>query len=194
MTKQEVYNNIQYNENLVRNYMRQIENLENQIADYTRRIAKLTNQRDDLQSELKKVEEEIRELSQLFKKFQKLQDDFNARQLRRKANLVKNFLVRPNVKFIGAYISGMEELLSGGEYRHAYNGVADAMEVVQKRKHTGQNHAGRLSEKIMAVLRDIDWTQQSINSCRAKIDATHLQISDVRGRISYWQQQLQYAT
>ncbi len=91
MTKQEVYNNIIYNENLVNQYARDLNCLRTRANALNSQISRLNFQNSQLQSKLKEAKSIISELEQLKSKFKSPQDEFFQRQAVRKSKLVRNF-------------------------------------------------------------------------------------------------------
>lgn len=138
MTKAEVQGNIRYNENLVTQYRNNISHLEAQI----------------------------RELERLRAKFQNLQSTFGNKQSRRKNKLASVFSSKANVKMLTTYASAMNGLLTGSEYKNAYNGLSSVQE--------------KINSQIRSLSREINQNNENLNY---RI-----------GRISYWKSQLQYAT
>ena len=126
MTKQEVQNNIRYNENLVNQYQREINSLNSQVRTLNSRISQLNSQIGSLNSRKQTLSNEIAELQRLKTKLQGLRDNFSARQSKRVSGFNRNTTQVLSVKFIASYISGMRDLLSGQEYRNTYNGLTTA--------------------------------------------------------------------
>ena len=94
-----IYRNIRYHENLIRSYKNTINELNGQIN----------------------------ELITLKGKLQSYQRDFSARESNRKNRLVNRFGSNMNFRFLSSYISGMRNLISGSEYRKAYNGISSGI-------------------------------------------------------------------
>ena len=127
MTKQEVRNNIKYNENLVNQYLNTISRLRKKVNDLNSQINQYNSQISQLNSNIKSKESQIDELNRLKSKYQKLQNDFANRQSKRVNTFNVNFSKNLNLKFIRSYISGMKSLLSGNDYKRAYNGLSSAI-------------------------------------------------------------------
>lgn len=138
MTKAQVNSNIRYNENLIRTYQRSVQSLNSQIE----------------------------ELNMLKRKIQGYQSEFSSRERNRKNKLSNNFSGRFNLKFVISYVKGMIGLLTGSEYRNAYNGLSEAIHRIDKQ----------------------------IDSLRREVNSYNGQISYRRKRIDYWKRQLRYAT
>lgn len=194
MTKQEVYSNIQYNENLIRQYTEQINRLHSQIADCNSQLSGYNGRKTQLYSALDQVKQQIRELEQLQKKIQTLQDKFSEKQNKRKSMLSKSYQNKPDVCFINSYISGMTELLSGTEYKNAYNGLVSAIESVKSRGSRACNEQDNITREIWQMEIYIENSNSRINSFRSDINHYNNQINYRRQRLNYWRQQLQYAT
>lgn len=75
MTKQEVRNNIKYNENLVNQYLNTISRLRKKVNDLNSKINQYNSQISQLNSNIKSKESQIDELNRLKSKYQKLQND-----------------------------------------------------------------------------------------------------------------------
>ena len=93
MTRAEINKNIKYNEDLVSSYQKKIR---------------------DLQAK-------INELIKLKSKYTALQNDFSSKQSKRRSRLNGNFSGNFNIKLINNYVTGMKNLLTGNEYKNAYN-------------------------------------------------------------------------
>ena len=132
MTKQEVMDKIRYNENLINQYNRDLNALHRQIDSLNGRINQLNNQLGQLNARRHKLQTELSELQALKSKFQKLQNDFASRQRKRVSGFNQNTIQLLSVRFILSYISGMKNLLSGAEYRSAYNGLSAAIDKINK--------------------------------------------------------------
>ena len=76
MTKQEVLNNIRYNEKLVNQYVNTISGLRSKINDRNTQINQYNAQIRQLRSQIKELKAQIDELNQLKSKYQKLQNAF----------------------------------------------------------------------------------------------------------------------
>lgn len=138
MTRAQVNSNIRYNENLIRSYQKSVQSLNSQIE----------------------------ELSALKRKIQGYQSEFSSRERNRKNRLSNNFSGKFNLKFVMSYVTGMISLLSGSEYRNAYNGLSEAIHRIDKQ----------------------------IAGLRREVNSYNGQISYRRQRIDYWKRQLRYAT
>ena len=185
MTRQEIYNNIRYNENLVNQYLNTINRLNSTISDLNSQISNCEYQISQLNSEIRNRQSQISELNQLRNKYQKLQTDFADRQSVRINSFNSNFSRNVNV--------GMRSLLSGNEYRNAYNGISAAI-------HTISNKIYAIESEIDNLNRSIISSQATINNCRRDIGIYQNQIAGEssklsyrRQRIVYWKNQLRYA-
>lgn len=138
MTKAEIQGKIWYHEGQVNIYRNNISNLEGKIY----------------------------ELERLRTKVRTLQATFENKQSLRKRKLSNIFSTKLNVKMISTYTTAMNDLLSGPEYRNAYNGLVSAQERINSQIRSIQN-------EIQANKNDLDYNS---------------------GRVSYWRNQLQYAT
>jgi DNA repair exonuclease SbcCD ATPase subunit len=138
MTVAEVQGHINYNENLVAQYRNIISQLETQL----------------------------RELESLRSKFQVLQNSFGNRQSNRKRKLSSVSSTKVNVKMIPIYVSAMNGLLTGSEYRSAYNGLSAAQE--------------RINSQINSIRREISDNIANLNASQSSV--------------YYWRDQLKYAT
>ncbi len=193
MTRQEIYNNIRYNENLVNQYLNTINRLNSTISDLNSQISNCEYQISQLNSEIRNRQSQISELNQLRNKYQKLQTDFADRQSVRINSFNSNFSRNVNVNFMSSYVIGMRSLLSGNEYRNAYNGISAAI-------HTISNKIYAIESEIDNLNRSIISSQATINNCRRDIGIYQNQIAGEssklsyrRQRIVYWKNQLRYA-
>ena len=141
MTKQDVRNNIRYNENLVNQYENTISRLRSKVKDQNAQINQYISQISQLKSQIKSLKSQIDELEQLKSKCQKMQNDFASRQTKRISKFNLNFSRKLNVGFISSYINGMRTLLSGNEYKRAYNSLTSAINTI--------------SDKIKSIQREI---------------------------------------
>lgn len=194
MTKQEVYNNIRYNENLVASYQSTLRRLKNNIDDADTKISRYNSQITELNSEIKNLRSQIEELNMLKSKYQKLQNDFSSRQAQRVKRFNLNFSENLGVKFILSYVNGMKELLSGNEYKKAYNGLTTAFEKISNKIKSIQKEIDNLDSGANSKRRKIDELRSNINSYKNQMSKTNSNISYSRQRIIYWKDQLKYAT
>ncbi len=194
MTKQEVQNNIRYNQNLVSQYEREISNLYGQINSQDSKIRQLDGQIGGLRARKQSIDGEYSELQRLRSKLQSLRDNFSVRQSKRVSGFNKNVGNIINVKFIKSYISGMRDLLSGQEYRNTYNGITSAIDKVNSQIQAKQREIESVQAQINSAQRNIDNARSLINSYQRSIEQRKGDISYRRQRIRYWEGQLQYAT
>ena len=130
MRKSEVYNNIRYNENLVNQYQNSINNYRSHINSLISQINSTNSSIKVLCDQKNKLYTQINELNYLKSKYQNLQSKFSQRQTSRINTLNGNFSRELNVQFIKSYVKGMSSLLGGNEYRNAYNGLTNAINVI----------------------------------------------------------------
>ena len=120
MTRTEIKNNILYNENLVVSY----------------------------QKSIREINSKINELNKLKSKYSSLQSSFSAKQRKRKNKFNSNFSGTFNVRLISSYISGMRNLLSGNEYKNAYNGLTTAIEKINNQIKKLQKQLNDYNDKL----------------------------------------------
>jgi len=194
MTKQEVQENIRYNENLVYQYQRDLNNLNSRLNSLNSRSNQLNGQISSLRLRKQTLEREVGELQRLKSKIQGLRDDFSSRQSKRVNNFNHSITQILSVRFITSYISGMRDLLSGQEYRNTYNGISTAYDRVSDKLQTKQRELESTIGQYNSAQNNIDSTRRDINSCRNQISQKNSDLSYRRRRIQYWEEQLQYAT
>ena len=192
MTKAEVQYNIKYNERLVVQYQNQINSLHQQIDNLRAQNRNMNARISDCASRINKLEGQIGDLNQLRNKYQTLQTDFSKRHADRVRLFNANFSRRFNVDFINAYIAGMKDLLSGSEYRKAYDGLTTARNIIQKKRDGLQKETDSLHWEIKNVQRIIAINDDSINAKYRQINSVSADLSYRRQRRSYWQNQLKY--
>ncbi|WP_027438587.1 DUF5082 family protein [Lachnospira multipara] len=134
MTKIDVQRNINYNQKLIAQYRGDNANLESQIH----------------------------ELECLRSKIKSLQDSFGTRQSARKTKLSTLVSSKLKVKTASIYATEMNKLLTGVEYRKAYNGLSYAQEKVNS----------------------------EISSIKARIDSNNEYIRSYNNKLDYWNEQL----
>lgn len=156
-------------------------------------INQLNSQISQLRTKVRNRESQIRELNQLKNKYQRLLNDFAKRQLQRKNKLSQNFSQKPNVKFMASYIKGMGALLSGNEYRNAYNGLNAAIIKISNTIKSIQREIDGLNRDIRLKENNISSKRRYINSYQEKIRRTDADLSYRRQRIRYWKNQMRYA-
>lgn len=115
MTKQEVYNNIAYNERLV--------------SDYRNKINYLNTQ--------------IEKLYALLRKYEKLQSELENRQRNRIHNLNKFCNMKISISLAKSYYESMKNLLNGLEYRNTINGLKQAQDKIAGQIRLLQNEVGQ---------------------------------------------------
>lgn len=194
MTKEEVKQNIRYNENLVNQYQRRLNSLNQQVNSLNSTVRQLNAQNNDLVSRKKKLEGELAELGQLKNKVQNLRDEFSSRQTRRMTGYNRNIGSIFTTNFFSSYINGMKSLLSGSEYRNAYNGLSSAVDKVVKKIKEKDREVDSVVKQINDVRRRIDNATLEIRSCRSQISQTESDLAYRRRRIQYWKDKLKYAT
>lgn len=132
-----IYRNIRYHENLIQSYKYTISELNGQID----------------------------ELITLKGKLQSYQQDFSTRESNRKNRLLNRFSSNMNFKFLSAYINGMRNLVSGSEYRKAYNGISSGI--------------ARVNTQISQLRGDVEDYNNKIRYSNKQI--------------SFWKRQIKYA-
>lgn len=194
MTKEEVKQNIRYNENLVNQYQRKLNSLNQQLNSLNATVRQLNSQNNDLVGRKKKLDGELAELGQLKRKVQGLQDEFSSRQTKRVTGYNRNIGQIFTTNFFASYISGMKSLLSGSEYRNTFNGLTSAVDKVTKKIKEKDREMDSVVKQINDVRSRIDRTNREINSCRSQISQTSSDLAYRKRRIQYWKDQLKYAT
>ena len=194
MTKQEVLDNIRYNENLVNQYQREINSYRNSVNALSSAIKTLNGKIDALVVTRKKLEQEISELQALKSKLTTLQESFAQRQSQRVTNFNKHSGLAMGLKLFTSYWNGMKDLLSGQEYRKTYNGLTEAIEKADKKLQAKVRERESVKSNINQLNGQIDSKKREINSYNTRISQRSSDLSYRKERIRYWQNQLQYAT
>ena len=194
MTRAEVQNNIRYNERLVTQYQNQVNDFQRKISSLESQIRALNSQKADYASKENKMKKQIDELTQLRKKYESLQTNFSNRQSKRMKNFNANFSHSLNVNFIKSYVTEMKTLLSGSEYKKAYNGLTTAIEKISTQITSLRKQADDLHQKALKAQQEINTKQWNIQSYRSQKNAATTNLSYRRQRINYWKEQLRYAT
>lgn len=195
MTKTEIYNNIKYNENLVRQYQRTISSLQNKNSSLNSQINGWNNQISSSNLRRSQLQSQISELTKLKIKYKTLQDNFASRQSRRSNKLTLNFAQKANTfKFLSSYVIGMKSLLSGNEYKSAYNGLSAAMETIAKKVKTVQIEIDIITRDISTLQSRINANQNERRATQEKINQTNGDLAYRQQRIVYWKNQLSSAT
>lgn len=194
MTKQEVYNNIRYNENLVYSYQRDFANLEREMNELNRQIRNLNQEIDNLNRQSNQFENQINELKQLKRKYENLRSSFENKQILRKQKFSNVFSKANTVGFIASYLSGMSDLLSGQEYRRAYNGLSEAVNKIVKKINMIQREKYDIEDEIRRKRYYINERENDITLCKRRLNETDNNLRYRKNRITYWKNQLKYAT
>lgn len=194
MTKQEVLENIRYNENLVNQYVSTLNNLRSRFSDANVEIGRYNSQLTSLNTQARELNDQISELNQLKGKCQRLQENFGSRQASRINKFNVNVSSMKGTGFISSYISGMSSLLSGSEYRNAYNGIGTAISTISSDIREKQGRLNELRNSISSVERSLETARRNLSSWQNQIDETSNNLSYRRQRIEYWRNQLAYAT
>ena len=133
MTRQEVYNNIAYNERIV-------ENCNNAIRCLNAKIDKL---------------------NALLKKYGKLQSDFEARQRKRAIGLNNFSNAKISLKFAKSYYESMKGMINGASYVNTVNGLKSAQEQISKEIRVLQNEVNENNRTLQYRLQRIQyWKEQ----------------------------------
>ena len=194
MTKQEVRNNIKYNERLVDEFQRKVNTLNKKISDLNSQIKSYDTKINELRSKQKKLKDQIEELEQLKKKFQKLKEDFAARQAARRNKLKSMSNASWGVRFISSYFNGMSDFLDGAEYRRAYNGINSALEEIQKKINGFDSEEDIAGKQIASAQRSIDSKNKDKRNYQQQLTKAKSDLAYRKKRILYWKEQLKYAT
>ncbi len=194
MTRAEVQENIRYNERLLTQYQNQVNDIQHKIHSLESQASSLYSQKSGYISDINKLEKQIDELNQLKRKYQTLQDDFYSRQAKRLNRLGTIDSQNLKVKFINSYVDGMKLLLSGSEYKAAYNNLTESKEIIAKEINSIQRRIDNLKNTVVSVEREIDSKQNSINSYRSQRSTAESNLSYRKQRITYWRKQLRFAT
>lgn len=194
MTRQEVLENIRYNENLVNQYVGTLNNLQSRVSNVNAEINQYNSQLTSLNAQVRKVSGQISELNQLKIKCQKLQEDFAGRQASRINKFNVNVSSMEGTGFISSYISGMSSLLSGSEYKNAYNGIGTAISTIKSDIREKQGRLNELRNSIAMLERSIENARRNLCDYQNQISETNTNLSYRRQRITYWRNQLNYAT
>lgn len=107
------------------------------------------------------LEQKIGELQSLRKKYADLQGRFEERQQHRQKNLVGILSCGISNSIANNYHDGMQKLLSGQEFKRAYNGLSEAKQIITNK----------------------------IRELNSQLDECSSQIRYKRNQISYWNAQ-----
>lgn len=99
----------------------------------------------------------------LCRKFGTLQSNFGNRQSLRRKALSKLSASNLHVKMLSAYCPGMNNLLNGTEFNHAYSGLAEA--------------ESKINSTINLLQDEIDSFRNSIYSCERRISDLYDELS-----------------
>lgn len=195
MTKQEVENNIRYNEKLVRQYRSQLQENERLQREKEAEISRLVSKQQSMNKAIEALDVEIDELSRLKSKFNNLQESFIKKQEKRKRAFDMHFGCQVmSAKFIKSYIDGMNDLLQGTQYRKTLFELVKALEIVAE-------EGNRKRRKRECIFVDVSGVIEDLKNERvyyASLQSRHKQLlSDYnyrQNRIIYWRNQLRYAT
>lgn len=198
MTKQEIQRKITQAENEIRQHNNNINSWRSRTATLESRVSDNRSQIDQLNAQIREKESQIEELNALKGKYQNVQSGFADRQSCRVQRFNLNFVTNAlksfsSLRVVSSYVSGMASLLSGGEYRNAYNGLGSAVQTIADKIQAIQREIDSLRDDIAARQRSIDSFQQDADSYRRQIDRANSEISDCRRRISRWQEDLRTA-
>lgn len=193
-TRAQVLNNIQYNKNLVAQYQREINDWNARINSLWSEIRNLEAKISQLNGRISTYNSQIAELNQLKAKYESLQNAFAQRQAKRQAAFKKNFTQVFSVKFIKSYVSGMGTLLSGNEYRGAYNGLSDACKRIEAEIKDIRRNLNAVTAERDTAQHTINSKRNSISSYQSRINSRNGDLAYRRNRITYWQNMLRYAT
>ena len=194
MTKQEVLENIRYNENLVNQYVGTINDLSGRVSDINAEISRYNSQLTSLNTQARELNEQISELNQLKGKCQRLHEDFAGKQASRITKFNANVASLKGTGFISSYVSGMSSLLSGSEYRNAYNGIETAISTICSDLNAKQGRLNEVRNNIASLEQYLESARRNLSSYQNQISETNTNLSYRRQRITYWRNQLIYAT
>lgn len=194
MTKTEVQEKIRYNERLVTQYQNEVRDCQRKIDNSTSEINRVNSQISDSTAQKNQVNQKIDELSQLKRKFQTLQTNFNDRQTKRIRALDSMKASYPPVNFIQSYLTGMNELLRGPEYKNPLQGIIQGLEDIEKEKgewNRRREEVEKSMDKLSKLLKDLMNNRVHYQKQR---DTANSNLSYRKGQVTYWKNQLKYAT
>ena len=194
MTLQEVQANIRYNENLIKQHMNTLSELRGESESFNDELIQCNSQISDIKVQIKSIKTLIDELEQLKIKFVKLQARLADRQTQRIRMFDLCFSQNKDNTFIEPYVNGMKELLSGNEYKNIYYGLENAVQKISKKSYSLQKEINTLNKEINAKDYHIDTLKRKINEIKGKIDKANSDLTVRKQKVTYYRDQLKYAT
>lgn len=121
-------------------------------AEYQNRINYNNTQIDQHYKEIEKLSDQVYDLEILRNKFSALQDRFVQEQERRKSKLTNLISFGQKINIASGYASGMNELLTGAEFRRASGGLSDGKQRIT-------NKIRELNNKIESLRANVRYLQ-----------------------------------
>ena len=169
MTKQCILNEI----NQLNRYIRDCDNRINSIYGYIREEKSMINALEEEKRKLFKIikekENDWNQISRLQSKMNKKRTEFASKQRKRLQALRKRMNIFPHVCFIHSYLEGMQDLLSGSEYK----------KIMDEFDRSDQD----MSQMIRKIQNQIEVTRSEISSLNYKMKAYEEQIRRYSDRI-----------
>ncbi|WBY63706.1 hypothetical protein [Thermocaproicibacter melissae] len=132
-------------------------------SDIYRAIESYEDAIDSYRQQIYKRKKKQEKLHALCRKFSSLQGSFGSRQSMRRRSLSKLTASNLHVKMLSAYCPGMNNLLNGTEFNHAYSGLGAAKT--------------KIDWTINLLQDEIDSFQDSIYRCERRISDLYDELS-----------------
>lgn len=194
MTKEEIQKNIDYNQGQADACDRTIYSLNSKISSLQGTLSNLEWQIQNLERDRKVYKEKESQVTALQTKFSNLYNNFTAKQSKRVNGFNNLFSKNRTMNFLKSYANGMQDLLTGNEYKKVCTGLDTA--------------TGRVKGELDRILRTIQTIESELRNKQNQYQSVSRDISSYRGQLNneesrrnsfrssanYWRSQLAYAT
>lgn len=137
-------------------------------ADIQYQIRQCEAQIREHEAIIKECEKNLQELGQLKSKLQSVQNRFADKQNARRGKLNLLNAAHFNIRIALKYVAGMGALLSGGEFRKAYEGLSTATGKVGTEERKQQSEISRNRNAIQRLRRNIDNLRRQLKQIQAQ--------------------------
>ena len=186
MEKEEVLNNIRYNERLINDLSRRLNQLNNQQNSLNREIDKIWKKVDQCDRSINDQKKKMDDVEVMKRKLQQVREEYEKKQ-RARINALKTLECREiKQNFMKSYLRYMNNLIKGPEATRTIRGLDEATEKTKKELNHIKSEIAEIRDKKIRFLNDIDELKRNVSQAKESIDDTLRQLSYRRDRLSYW--------
>lgn len=186
MEKQEVLQNIEYNNRLIRGLQSDLYHYQDRLSSIQRE-EKHTNQKiSDFDAQIRNLRNKKEDIEKIKKRIESLYSEYEEKQRARMAllNRVNARPIRQN--FMKSYLNQMNELIKGREAHSALDGLREAINKTQNEFIHMQNEIENCQNDKNNLLRAIEDLHRQYSRTQSMISDVNSQLRYRRNRLEYW--------